>query len=110
MMASHALRSPNAGIRANALEFLDNVLDPQLRHLVVPLLDPQTPLAERVSIADRLVGTPVRTVEGGIHALMSDPRLRDVASEALRRLAQESTGDVVADEPEPVPADVGLGV
>ena len=44
------LRSENPVIRANALEFLDNVLEPQLRQLVVPLLDPDlAPRAHRHS-------------------------------------------------------------
>ena len=33
------VRSSNPTVRANALEFLDNVLKPELRHVLVPLLD-----------------------------------------------------------------------
>ena len=104
------LRSANPTIRANALEFLDNVLEPQLRQLVVPLLDPQTSLRERIAIADRLVGAPVTTVEGGITALMADPRMRDVAEEALRRISAEPEAQAPMQEPEPAPADLEIGV
>jgi ATP:ADP antiporter, AAA family len=104
------LRSGNAVVRANALEFLDNVLEPRLRQLVVPLLDPQTSLHERIVIADRLVGAPVTTAEGGIAALMTDPRLRGVASEALRRISPEVEAEPAGEELEPAPADLGIGV
>src|SRR4051812_30018249 len=104
------LRSGNAVVRANALEFLDNVLEPRLRQLVVPLLDPQTSLHDRIVIADRLVGAPVTTAEGGIAALMTDPRLRGVASEALRRISPEVEAEPAGEELEPAPADLGIGV
>ena len=104
------LRSANPIIRANALEFLDNVLEPQLRQLVVPLLDPQTSLGERVAIADRLIGAPVTTPVGGITALMADPRLREVAGEALRRISGDAAGDAAVEEAEPAPADIEIGV
>lgn len=104
------LRSDNPIIRANALEFLDNVLEPQLRHLVVPLLDPQTSLRERVAIADRLVGAPLTTAEGGITALLADPRMRGVAEDALRRISAEPEMEAAMEEAEPAPADLGIGV
>jgi ATP/ADP translocase/HEAT repeat protein len=104
------LRSSNPIIRANALEFLDNVLDPQLRQLVVPVLDPQTSLRERIAIADRLVGAPVTTAEGGITALMADPRLRELAGEALRRISSQTEAEPPVEEAEPAPADIGIGV
>jgi ATP:ADP antiporter, AAA family len=103
------LRSDNPVIRANALEFLDNVLEPRLRQLVVPLLDPQTSLRERIAIADRLVGAPVTTAEGGITALMADPRMRELAGEALRRISAEPEAETPPDA-EPAPADLGIGV
>jgi ATP:ADP antiporter, AAA family len=104
------LRSDNPVIRANALEFLDNVLEPQLRQLVVPLLDPQTSLRERIATADRLIGAPVTSAAGGITALLADPRLREVATEALRRISTGADAEPVAEEAEPAPADLGIGV
>jgi hypothetical protein len=58
-----ALRSQNRTLRANALELLDNVLSPQLRELVVPLFDGQVMLADRVRLANKLVGASVESIE-----------------------------------------------
>jgi ATP/ADP translocase/HEAT repeat protein len=104
------LRSDNPVIRANALEFLDNVLEPRLRQLVVPLLDPQTSLRERIATADRLIGAPVTSAAGGITALLADPRLREVATEALRRISTGAEVEPAAEEAEPAPADLAIGV
>jgi hypothetical protein len=43
-------------MHANALEFLDNTLSPELRVLIVPLLDSEVSVAERVKLADRFLG------------------------------------------------------
>ncbi len=73
-----ALRSQNRTLRANALELLDNVLSPNLRALVVPLFDAQVTTAERVAIANELVGAEVRSPEEAALAMLSseDPWLR----------------------------------
>ena len=42
------VRSSNVTVRANALEFLDNVLKPELRHVLVPVLDAQVTVDERI--------------------------------------------------------------
>ena len=134
------LRAPNPAIRANALEFLDNVLKPELRPLLVPLLDSQVTIEERIQLADRLVGAPVETAEQAIETLLAseDSWLRSCAvyavgtlqlrglEDALRRF--EKSGDALlqesvrtarrrlAGEPEPAvpqepaPADLGMGV
>jgi AAA family ATP:ADP antiporter len=134
------LRASNPAIRANALEFLDNVLKPELRPLLVPLLDSQVTIQERIAIADRLVGAPVETAEQAVATLLAseDSWLRSCAvyavgtlrlhglDETLRRF--ETTGDVVLRESvrtarrrlageaepaplqEPAPADLGMGV
>jgi AAA family ATP:ADP antiporter len=134
------LRAANAAIRANALEFLDNVLRPELRPLLVPLLDAQVSIDERIEIADRVVGAPVETTEQAIGTLLAseDSWLRSCAvyavgtlqlhglTEELRRF--EDSGDEVlrervrtarqrlAGEPqptapqEPAPPDLGPGV
>ena len=49
-------RSTDPVLRANALEFLDNILSPELRPLIVPLLDNEVTVAERVRLADRFLG------------------------------------------------------
>ena len=49
-------RSADAVLHANALELLDNIPSPQLRTLIVPLLDSEVSIAERVKLADRFLG------------------------------------------------------
>jgi len=41
---------------ANALEFLDNTLNPHLRARLVPLIDSEVTLQERIRLADRFLG------------------------------------------------------
>jgi len=80
-----ALRSSDARIRANALEWLENVLEPQLRSLVLPLVDPQVGLAERARLANRLVGAPVDTLREALKTLLSseDSWLKSCAAYAV---------------------------
>jgi ATP:ADP antiporter, AAA family len=51
-----AMLSADAVMHANALEFLDNTLSPQLRSLLVPLLDSEVTVTERIRLADRFLG------------------------------------------------------
>jgi AAA family ATP:ADP antiporter len=48
---------------SNALEFLDNTLNPQLRSRLVPLIDSEVTLQERVRLADRFLGFSVPQTE-----------------------------------------------
>jgi AAA family ATP:ADP antiporter len=86
--AYFGLRSENTLVRANALEFLDNVLKPQLRSLLVPLLDSQVSVAERAEMANRIVGAPVENVEQAVTTLLAseDPWLRSCAAYAAGTL------------------------
>ena len=134
------LRSSDELVRANSLELLDNVLDPELRQLLVPLLDAQVSTDERIAMANRLVGAPLDTAEQAVETLLSseDPWLRSSAIYAvgalqLRSLEGELTrfdndadpvlkqsvraarrrlrGEPVTPEVhEPTPAAMGLGV
>jgi ATP:ADP antiporter, AAA family len=90
------VRSSNPTVRANALEFLDNVLKPELRQVLVPLLDSQVTVAERIALANRLVGAPLYTSDQAVATLLAsdDPWLRSCAIQAvgtlqLRTLATE---------------------
>jgi hypothetical protein len=47
-------------MHANALEFLDNTLNPQLRARLVPLIDSEVSLEERIRLADRFLGFSVQ--------------------------------------------------
>ena len=82
------LRSSSGIVRANALEFLDNVLKPELRRLLVPLLDSHVSVDERIAIANQLVGAPLETVEQSVTTLLAseDPWLRSCAVYAVGAL------------------------
>lgn len=82
------LQSQNPSVRANALEFLDNILQPQVRSLIVPLLDSQVPVRERVELANRLLGTLVETPEQAVAALVAsdDPWMRASGAYAIGML------------------------
>jgi AAA family ATP:ADP antiporter len=90
------VRSDNPVVRANALEFLDNVLKPELRHVLVPILDSQVTVEDRIELANRLVGAPLENVQQAVGTLLAseDPWLRSSAIHAigslrLRTLAPE---------------------
>ena len=82
------LRSANATIRANALEFLDNTLKPELRQVLVPLLDSMVTVEERIELADRYVGAPLDNTERAIATLLDseDAWLRSCAIYAVGAL------------------------
>ena len=101
------VRSANPIVRANALEFLENVLKPELRQLLVPLLDSQVSVEERIAIANRLVGAPLETTEQAVATMLStdDPWLRSCAVYAvgalnLRQLEPDLRRFEDADDPE----------
>lgn len=101
------LQSSNAAVRANALEFLDNILKPQVRHLFVPLLDSQVTIRERVALANRLLGTTVDTREQAVAALIAsdDPWLRSCGAYAIGMLRLTSMAgelDRLADTDDPL--------
>jgi AAA family ATP:ADP antiporter len=88
------LQSESAAVRANALEFLDNILKPQIRSLIVPLLDPTVPRADRIALADRLLGASVDTREQAVAALIAsdDPWLRSCGVYAVGMLRLNALG------------------
>jgi ATP:ADP antiporter, AAA family len=134
------LRSKDDLVRANALELLDNVLSPDLRQVLVPLLDSQVTTAERIEIANRLVGAPLDTAEQAVTTLLcsDDPWLRSsaiyavgalqlhalrpeldrfdnetdpVLRQSVRAARRRLAGERETAVPqEPVPADMNLGV
>jgi AAA family ATP:ADP antiporter len=90
--AYFGLRSSTPSLRADALEFLEHVLPPHLRQMLVPLLDSQVPLDERVRLADALVGAQVRTLDEAVGMLLAseDPWLRSCAAFAVGALRLET--------------------
>ena len=79
------LQSKSVAVHDNALEFLDNVLKPQLREMLVPLLDSKVTVQERAHVAQRLVHTKIENQEQAVAALVSsdDPWLRSCGAYAV---------------------------
>jgi ATP:ADP antiporter, AAA family len=79
------LQSSDPLVHDNALELLDNILKPQLRALLVPLLDPGVSVSERVRLAQRVVGTEVETREQAVSALLlsEEPWLKSCGAYAV---------------------------
>jgi AAA family ATP:ADP antiporter len=89
------LRSSDELIRANSLELLDNVLAPELRQLIVPLLDATVTTEERIELANRLVGAPLDSAEQSVSTLLGseDPWLRSSAIYAVGALQMHDLQD-----------------
>lgn len=86
------LQSTDPVMHANALEFLDATLKPQLRNLVVPLIDTEISERERARLADRLLGVKVKSQAEAVAVLKNteDPWLKSCVELWLNR---GSTGD-----------------
>ncbi len=82
------LQSKDHVVHDNALEFLDNVLQPQLRKILVPLLDSEYSLEERARLADRLLGAGVPDQESAVVLLITsdDPWLQTCGAHAIGAL------------------------
>ncbi len=133
------VRSSNPIVRANALEFLDNVLKPELRRVLVPLLDSQVTDDERIELANRLVGAPLESTEQSVATLLASEdswlrscaiyavgalqlhkleddvrRFEGAADPVLRQTAQTAlqrlAGESEAAQHQPVPADMASGI
>jgi hypothetical protein len=79
------LQSENAAVHANAVEFLENALPTQFRTLVLPLIDNEISLSERMRLAERMVGSTRETSEDAVQAFAaSGALLREVAASAER--------------------------
>ena len=71
--AHFGVESENPAMRDNALEFLEHILKPELRDLLVPLLDTHLGPVERVRCADRLIGVAMETPAEALETLMDNP-------------------------------------
>ena len=90
--AYFGIQSRDPVIHDNALEFLDNVLKPQLRHMLVPLLDSAVGIQERVRLANQFVGKEVQTREEAVAELIAsdDPWLKSCGAYAIGTLGLKS--------------------
>jgi AAA family ATP:ADP antiporter len=85
------VQSTNPVVHDNALEFLENILTPQLRELLVPLLDSQVPMADRVGLAHRILGAGRPTETEAVRMLLQsdDPWLKSCGVYAVGALDLE---------------------
>ena len=76
------LRSKDRKDHANALEFLDSALKPQIRRLIVPLLDSEVSVFERIDLATKLLGSKIDGHREALPFLIEsgDPWLRSCAA------------------------------
>jgi AAA family ATP:ADP antiporter len=83
--AYFGVQSKDPTVHDNALEFLDNILRPQLRSVLVPLLDSAVSVAERVRLAHRMVGAKVESREEAAAALLlsEEPWLKSCGAYAV---------------------------
>jgi ATP:ADP antiporter, AAA family len=92
------VQSKSAVVHDNALEFLENILEPQLRGLLVPLLDSQVSMVQRVGLADRVLGTRLASQAEAVQLLLAseDPRMRSCAAYAIGTLRLTGFEDALA--------------
>ena len=86
MHSAHVgLESSDPVVHDNAVEFLDTVLPPEVRALIVPLFDRQVAVKERIATANRLLGSTLTDREEAIEvmAISEDPWLRSCAAYAM---------------------------
>ena len=105
-----ALDSTNSRLHDNTLEFLDNMLRPELRTLLIPLVDDGVTVKDRVRLANDVVGMGVETSEEAVAMLMhtGDPWLKSCAAYAIGALglkSLESEMDAWQDDQDPLLAE-----
>jgi len=79
------LQSSDPVVHDNAVEFMDSVLPPEVRALVIPLFDRDVTTHERIVIANKMLGASLGDREEAIEvmALSDDPWLRACAAYAM---------------------------
>jgi AAA family ATP:ADP antiporter len=80
-----ALRSNDKVERDRGLEFIDNALKLSIRRLLVPLLDGEIGLAEKVTFANSVLGATIDSTGDALQALMKaeDPWLKSCAAHLI---------------------------
>ena len=91
--AYFGLQSGNAAVHANALEFLEHAVPPRLRTLLLPLIDSEVSLEERVRLADRLFGAAHESSEQALAAFAASDELREAARKAEAQLGHPAGGE-----------------
>ena len=82
------MQSTNPVVHDNALEFLENVLPPQLHTLLVPLLDSAIATSARVELAHRVLGARPPSEAEAVKMLLQsdDPWLKSCGAYAVGAL------------------------
>ena len=101
---THDMHSAYVGLNAddpvvqdNAIEFLEAVLSPQLRELIVPLFDRGVSPAQRGHLANRLLGASLGDRDEAISVLMlsHDPWLQSCAAYAIGEFRLQQFADQI---------------
>ena len=102
-----SMQSENNLVRANALEYLEHVLRPDLREVLLPLIDRQVSDSERAQLANRFVGAPVDSADEAVATLLAsdDPWLRSRVE-----LASQARADTAEDDHTPAPVGMSAGI
>lgn len=79
------LQSADPVVHDNAVEFMDSVLPPEVRALIIPLFDRNVTVDERIAAANRLLGSALTDREEAIEVMAQsdDPWLRACAAYAM---------------------------
>ena len=79
------LQSADPVVHDNAVEFMDSVLPPEVRQLIIPLFDRDVTVEARIATANRMLGSSLGDREEAIEvmALSEDPWLRACAAYAM---------------------------
>jgi ATP:ADP antiporter, AAA family len=82
------LQADDPVVQDNAIEFLETILSPQLRGLLVPLFDRGVSIAQRGHLANGLVGAALGDREEAVAVMMlsQDPWLQSCAAYAIGEL------------------------
>lgn len=71
--AYYGLRSQRIQVRANSVEFIDNLLNPTLRKLLLPIIDSKVTLEQRVRRGRAFWKWPALTQEEALAELLASP-------------------------------------
>jgi HEAT repeat protein len=80
-----SLQSRDPIVHDNAVEFMDSVLPPEVRALIIPLFDREVSITTRIEMANRMLGAALTDREEAVEvmALSDDPWLRACAAYAM---------------------------
>ncbi len=95
--AYFGLRSDVPVVHDNSLEFLEAILPPQIRSLLVPLFDRDVSVARRAELANQLLGTSLGDREEAISVMTisQDPWLQSCAAYTIGELRLVKFGGVI---------------